>query len=101
MQIILTSPTELEIDGKRYACRIGRAGVAADKREGDLMTPPGSFAMRCCYYRPDRLAKPETGLKTIALAPDGRALLARGDNWNGGNRDQKHGDAERKEAGTA
>jgi L,D-peptidoglycan transpeptidase YkuD (ErfK/YbiS/YcfS/YnhG family) len=70
--ITLTSPTTLEMGGKIYACTIGRAGVAAvgEKREGDLKTPSGSFALRCVYYRPDRMAAPKTTLPTIALTPE-------------------------------
>lgn len=52
-------------------CRIGRAGISADKREGDLMTPVGTFPMRCCYWRPDRFTTPpETQLPLIALTPN-------------------------------
>jgi len=68
-EITVVSPTEIEVEGQRYACRIGRGGVAADKREGDLKTPVGRFPLRVCFYRPDRLDPPETGLKTIALTP--------------------------------
>lgn len=71
-EITVVSPTEIEVEGQRYACRIGRNGVTADKREGDLKTPVGCFPLRVCYYRPDRLEAPQTGLKTIALnAADG------------------------------
>ena len=69
-EITVISPSEIEVEGKRYACRIGRAGIATDKREGDLKTPVGRFLLRHCYYRPDRMPAPETGLATIALAPD-------------------------------
>lgn len=62
----------LEAGGKIYACRIGRGGVATagNKREGDLKTPSGSFALRAVYYRPDRLAPPATTLPIIALTPE-------------------------------
>ena len=54
-----------------YPCTIGRQGLvpAAEKREGDLKTPIGCFSLRCCYYRPDRLAAPATSLPLIALTP--------------------------------
>jgi L,D-peptidoglycan transpeptidase YkuD (ErfK/YbiS/YcfS/YnhG family) len=68
----LISPTALEARGKHYECRIGRGGVAAkgEKREGDLKTPSGEFALRCVYYRPDRMAAPKTALPVIALTPE-------------------------------
>lgn len=70
--ITLTSPTTLEAGGKTYRSTIGRGGIAAqgEKREGDLKTPTGSFALRCCYYRPDRVAPPITALPVIALTPE-------------------------------
>jgi L,D-peptidoglycan transpeptidase YkuD (ErfK/YbiS/YcfS/YnhG family) len=69
MQLI--SPTQLNIGARVVTCRIGRAGVAApgEKREGDLKTPSGSFALRCVYYRPDRMPAPTTALPVIALTP--------------------------------
>lgn len=42
-----------------------------DKHEGDLATPRGRFALRACYYRPDRITPPpQTGLPLMALAPN-------------------------------
>ena len=63
-------------DGKLHTplgaleCTIGRGGITSDKREGDLATPRGSFPLRACYYRPDRLDAPQTGLPLIALTPE-------------------------------
>ncbi len=70
--LTLTSPTTLEAGGKIYACTIGRGGIAAagDKREGDLKTPTGSFALRGCYYRPDRMEAPHTALPLTVLTPE-------------------------------
>lgn len=72
VNIWLESPNRLWVDGVAYACTIGRAGLAeaGQKREGDLKTPRGQFAMRGCYYRPDRLSPPATGLPLIALTPE-------------------------------
>ncbi len=55
---------------RRWRCAIGPAGVSADKREGDGATPVGGFALRRVLYRPDRLARPETGLPVTALRPE-------------------------------
>ena len=71
-QLTLISPSTLEIGGKTFACSIGRGGIApvGEKREGDLKTPSGEFALRCCYYRPDRMEAPKTALPLIALTPN-------------------------------
>jgi L,D-peptidoglycan transpeptidase YkuD (ErfK/YbiS/YcfS/YnhG family) len=70
-RIKLIDATTLEIAGMRYDCRIGRGGIAAagEKREGDLKTPTGRFALRASYYRPDRMQPPKTELPLIALTP--------------------------------
>lgn len=67
--ITVVSPTEIDVEGRRYPCRIGRHGTATAKREGDLATPVGRFPLRLCYYRPDRLDVPETLLPIVALTP--------------------------------
>ena len=68
---VLTAET-IDIGKRVVPCRIGRAGVApaGQKREGDLKTPSGSFALRCVYYRPDRMCAPKTVLPVIALTPE-------------------------------
>ena len=67
--ITVTGPQTIDIEGRTYGCRVGKAGFSDNKREGDLKTPLGRFAMRCCYVRPDRVAPPPvTGLKLIPLS---------------------------------
>jgi len=52
----------------RAAC--GRGGIRADKHEGDGGSPLGTFPLVRGFYRPDRLAPPESGLEMTALEPD-------------------------------
>ncbi|MBI2235681.1 MAG: L,D-transpeptidase family protein [Magnetospirillum sp.] len=56
-------------DSGGAVCALGRAGVRADKREGDGATPVGCFRLKRVFYRPDRLAAPVTGLPRQALDP--------------------------------
>jgi L,D-peptidoglycan transpeptidase YkuD (ErfK/YbiS/YcfS/YnhG family) len=67
---IRVSATHLHLpDGSEIPCSVGKAGLVHTKQEGDGGTPIGRFPMRICYYRPDRLRAPETGLHTFPLSP--------------------------------
>ena len=55
----------------RAAC--GKAGVTAEKREGDHASPAGTFPLLRVFYRPDRVTAPKTALPLAALTP--------GDGW--------------------
>ena len=69
-ELRVVSPTQLRADDKEYACVVGKSGIRADKREGDGATPSGSYPLRACYYRPDRITPPPlTELPLIALSP--------------------------------
>lgn len=70
MEITVSAVGELVWDGGRHACALGRAGVTANKREGDGATPLGGFPLRIVHFRPDRLEVPVTALPTAALARD-------------------------------
>jgi L,D-peptidoglycan transpeptidase YkuD (ErfK/YbiS/YcfS/YnhG family) len=52
----------------RAAC--GSGGVHPDKREGDHASPAGTFPLISAFYRPDRLAAPQTALPLTALKPE-------------------------------
>ena len=68
--IITVSPEgSLCFANKVYRCALGKFGVITDKREGDGATPAGTFPIREVLYRPDRVAKPKTGLKVSPLKP--------------------------------
>lgn len=68
--LVLLSPTQLKAGDAVFDCVIGKSGIAADKREGDHATPRGTFPLRSCYYRPDRVTLPHTGLPLLALTPE-------------------------------
>lgn len=48
-------------------CALGRGGMAEKSGEGDGITPLGRFPLRRVFFRPDRLEKPATGLRVLAL----------------------------------
>lgn len=53
----------------RWRCALGRGAIVHAKTEGDGATPAGTWALGRVFYRPDRMAAPQTGLQTIPLKP--------------------------------
>ena len=44
-------------------CTIGKKGIKSGKREGDNITPRGTFSLGKIYYRKDRVKKTHHRLK--------------------------------------
>lgn len=53
--------------GRMLECALGKGGIRADKREGDLATPSGNFPLRRVLFRADRGPAPGTGLPTLPI----------------------------------
>jgi len=64
MLIKLKNKDTLEVDCFKFRCCIGKNGLKKNKFEGDKSTPKGIFSIGPVYYRPDRVKKPTTFLKT-------------------------------------
>ena len=64
MLLKLKNKEHLIIDEFKFKCSIGKKGLKSKKTEGDNCTPIGVFNIGKVYYRPDRVKKPETNLKT-------------------------------------
>lgn len=63
---------KLHFNDKIYDCAVGKNGFAENKREGDGRTPIGTFSLRECWYRADRMDSPTTHLKCKKItAKDG------------------------------
>lgn len=60
----------LVFNGQRYRCTLGEKGLTGDKREGDLKTPVGSFPLKECWYRADRIDPPVTDLPLRIIEKD-------------------------------
>mgnify|MGYP001364205812 FL=1 len=67
MIIKLKNKDTLICDDFEFKCSIGKNGLKRNKYEGDKCTPTGTFSLGPVYYRDDRIAKPDTELKTIKI----------------------------------
>ncbi len=59
----------LTAGGQTVPVALGRAGILANKREGDGGTPRGTFRPRQLWWRADRHARPRTFLPVRAIGP--------------------------------
>jgi L,D-peptidoglycan transpeptidase YkuD (ErfK/YbiS/YcfS/YnhG family) len=68
---LVVGPWGARFMGRRFPCSTGRGGIVpgAQKAEGDLGTPEGSWRLLWLYWRADRLAPPATRLPAMALGP--------------------------------
>ena len=67
MLLKLKNKEYLIIDEFKFKCSIGKKGLKLKKKEGDNCTPRGVFKIGKVYYRPDRIKKLDTILKTKAI----------------------------------
>lgn len=68
--IRISADGTLILGNASYRCSLGQNGVTGDKREGDLKTPLGSFPLRECWYRADRIDAPKTALPLRVIEKD-------------------------------
>ena len=64
MTIIIKNKETLLFDDFRFKCAVGKKGLTKNKKEGDFKTPIGIFELGDIYYRPDKVRKPVTKIKT-------------------------------------
>ncbi len=67
MLLRLKNKEYLIADEFKFNCSIGKRGLKSKKIEGDHCTPIGVFKIGKVYYRPDRVRKPDTILKTKTI----------------------------------
>ena len=54
---LLVRNNNLFTNAEKLQCALGRNGLTANKKEGDLSTPIGTFKFNKIYYRADKLGK--------------------------------------------
>ena len=48
-------------------CAVGKRGISIKKKEGDFITPKGTFKIKEIFYRKDRVQNLKTSLKKTAI----------------------------------
>ena len=67
MLLRLKNKEYLIVDEFKFKCSTGKKGLKLKKKEGDSCTPIGIFKIGKVYYRPDRIKKIDTKLKTKTI----------------------------------
>ena len=65
--IIINKSGYLEYKNLKFKCALGKAGIGKKKREGDNVTPTGTFKIVKIYYRSDRVKKISSKLRLIEI----------------------------------
>jgi len=64
---ILIKNKYLIYDNYKVKCALGKRGIGLKRREGDLITPKGTFKIKQIFYRHDRIKKIETSIKKYKI----------------------------------
>jgi L,D-peptidoglycan transpeptidase YkuD (ErfK/YbiS/YcfS/YnhG family) len=65
--IIINKSGNLKYKNLKFKCSLGKAGINVKKREGDNITPQGTYKISKVYYRKDRIKKLFSKLKLIKI----------------------------------
>jgi L,D-peptidoglycan transpeptidase YkuD (ErfK/YbiS/YcfS/YnhG family) len=65
--IIVRKSGDLIYKNLKYRCAIGKAGIKKKQKEGDNITPKGTFKITRVYYRSDKVKNISTSIKKIKI----------------------------------
>ena len=65
--IIVKKSGYLKYKNFKFRCALGKGGIAKKKKEGDNITPKGTFKINKIYYRADKIKKLKTFFKKIKI----------------------------------
>ena len=65
--IIINKSGFLKYKKLKFKCALGKAGIKKKKREGDNITPKGTFKIVKIYYRSDRIKKISSKFRLIEI----------------------------------
>ena len=65
--IIVKKNGSLKYKNFKFRCSLGKGGIKKKIREGDNISPRGTFKLLTVFYRPDKIKKIKTKLKKIKI----------------------------------
>ena len=65
--IIINKSGYLKYKGFKFKCALGKAGIGKKDKEGDNITPKGTYKIVKIYYRADKIKKISLKLKLITI----------------------------------
>lgn len=68
-QIRFKSKGTLILNNTHFKCQLGKSGIGIKKREGDHITPIGTYPIQKLLYRRDNIQKPYSILKSQQIRP--------------------------------
>ena len=77
MHIIIKNKS-LTYNDYKVKCSVGKRGIGVKKREGDLITPKGTFKITKLLYRKERVRNLKTSLKKILSIKEWDGVMMRG-----------------------
>ena len=65
--IIINKSGYLKYKNYKFKCALGKSGIGKKRKEGDNITPKGTFNLIKIYYREDRVKKLSSKFKLIKI----------------------------------
>ena len=65
--IIINKSGHLKYKNLKFKCSLGKAGIGEKMKEGDKITPKGTYEIVAIYYRSDRIKKISSKFKLIKI----------------------------------
>ena len=65
--IIVKKSGYLQYKNLKFRCALGKAGIKKKEKEGDNITPKGTFKITKIYYRPDKIKNITSLVKKIKI----------------------------------
>ena len=65
--IIVKKSGYLQYKNLKFRCALGKAGIKKKEKEGDNVTPKGTFKITKIYYRPDKIKNINSLVKKIKI----------------------------------